>query len=141
MEKIAKIFKERKSSSPLKVYRTNLQKDQQLFEGKCDSPIKEESLFLMKSPYSDKFINVTFDRFRDNSTQLPIYLSEVRYINQGNYSSQYAAVLKDMEPTETFLFYVLPENKKSLEEALMIARVIELELDSQQMPGVKVFAI
>ena len=95
----------------------------------------------MKSPYSDKFINVTFDRFRDNSTQLPIYLSEVRYINQGNYSSQYAAVLKDMEPTETFLFYVLPENKKSLEEALMIARVIELELDSQQMPGVKVFAI
>ena len=95
----------------------------------------------MKSPYSDKFINVTFDRFRDNPTQLPIYLSEIQYINKNNYSSKYAVILKDMEPTETFLFYVLPEKKKSLEDALMIAKIIELELDSQQMPNVKVFAI
>ena len=52
-----------------------MQKNKKEIEEKYKIQIKDETIFLLKNPYDDKFINIDFDLFVDYPKLLPVFLS------------------------------------------------------------------
>lgn len=135
---------ERVHNKKIKIYKKNIIEEDVKSElmKKYKSQIKEETIFLVKNRYEGSMINIDFDMYMQFPNMLEVFLRELRTYDSRNII-EFTKLLGSMGKHETCLMYLYDatEDPAKVQERMMTAKFIEMELNVHQINHIKVYAL